>query len=113
MLGSTSMRDFLPDTHTEMEFEINISKVLQFISVQKYKKLIYKHGTNVMNQSSHKWYLMKHTLTVNDKEPPVVTKSLGLASKERAGEKACLLAIQQERQARIAHTYPGVKIIFL
>lgn len=46
------MRDLLW-LQTEMEFEINFSKVLQFLSVQKYKKLIYKHGTNVMNQSSH------------------------------------------------------------
>lgn len=46
------MRDLLR-LQTEMEFEINFSKVLQFLSVQKYKKLIYKHGTNVMNQSSH------------------------------------------------------------
>lgn len=76
-----------------MEFEINFSKVLRFLSVQKYKKLIYKHGTNGMNQSSHKWYLMNNVLMVNDKELPVVTKMLGLASKERAGQKAFLLPI--------------------
>lgn len=56
-----------------------------------------------MNQSSHKLYLINNMLMVNDKEPPVVTKMLGLASKGRAGEKAFLLPIQQEGQARIAH----------
>ena len=86
-----------------MEFEINFSKVLQFLSVQKYKKPIYKHGTNGMNQSSHNWYSMNNMLMVNDKEPPVVTKMLGLASKERAGGKGFLLPIQQEGQARTAH----------
>lgn len=88
---------------TEMEFEINFSKVLQFLPIQKYKKLIYKHGTNGTNQSSHKPYLKNNMLMVNDKEPPAITKMLGLASKERAGENAFLLSIQQEAQARIAH----------
>lgn len=64
---------------TEMEFEINLPKVLQFLSVQKYKKLIYKHGTNVMNQSSHTCCLKRKRM-VDD---------VGSGLEERAGERLC------------------------
>jgi len=83
-----------------MEFEINFSEVLQFLSVEKYKKLIYKHGTSGMNQSLHRWSLMNNVLMGNDKEPPVVTEMLGLASKERAGKRLFLHVYSKVRQGQ-------------
>lgn len=71
-----------------MEFEINFSKVLQFLSVQKYKKLIYKHGTNVMNQSSHRCCLKRNVLMVDD-EVASGYEDVGSGLEERAGERLC------------------------